>query len=396
MDYQFSSRITNVKPSAVREILKMSSDPSIIAFSAGNPSQEAFPVEELRRWTAEILAEEPILALQYSVSEGYGPLRQRIRDFLRQRYNVGSPEDQILVCTGAEQALDLLTKVLCNEGDAVLCESPSFVGALNTFRSYGTQLVGVEMDEDGINLEKLEAALQQNKRIRFMYLIPNFQNPMGTTMSLEKRRAVLELSRRYNVPIVEDNPYGDLRFAGEDVPAIKSMDNSGNVIYVGSFSKVLSPGLRVAYLCAPQQLLPKLTVAKQCSDVHTPMLNQLICLRFLTELDFDAHIARCCDIYRHKYELAAQGIREHFSPKVAATKPQGGLFLWVSLPEGADGAAFAKEATARGVAVVPGSAFLMDDSQPCSAFRLNYSTVSDEKLCRGLEILGQLTRELFD
>lgn len=396
MDYQLSSRIANVKPSAVREILKMSSDPSMIAFSAGNPSQEAFPVEEVRHWTAEILEQEPILALQYSVSEGYGPLRQRIQDFLQERYKVGSPEDEILVCTGAEQALDLVTKVLCNEGDAVLCESPSFVGALNTFRSYGAQLVGVEMDEDGINLEKLEAALQQNQRIRFMYLIPNFQNPMGVTMSLEKRKGVLELSRRYNVPIVEDNPYGDLRFAGEDVPAIKSMDNSGNVIYVGSFSKVLSPGLRVAYLCAPKQLMPKLTVAKQCSDVHTPMLNQLICLRFLTELDFDAHIARCCNIYRHKYELAAQGIREHFSPKVCATQPQGGLFLWVSLPEGADGAAFAKEATARGVAVVPGNAFLMDDSQPCNAFRLNYSTVSDEKLCRGLEILGQLTRELFD
>jgi len=396
MDYQLSNRIANVKPSAIREILKMSSDPNIIAFSAGNPSQEAFPVEEVRRWTAQILEQEPILALQYSVSEGYGPLRQRVRDFLHERYNVGGPEDQILITTGAEQALDLVTKVLCNEGDAVLCESPSFVGALNTFRSYGTRLVGVEMDQDGINLEKLEAALQQDKRIRFMYLIPNFQNPMGTTMSLAKRQAVLELSRRYNVPIVEDNPYGDLRFAGEQVPAIKSMDDSGNVIYVGSFSKVLSPGLRVAYLCAPQQLIPKLTVAKQCSDVHTPMLNQLICLRFLTELDFDAHIARCCAIYRHKYELMAQGIREHFSPKVSVTQPQGGLFLWVTLPEGADGAEFAKLATARGVAVVPGSAFLMDDSQRCNAFRLNYSTVSDEKLIRGIEILGQLTRELFD
>ncbi len=396
MDFVLSDRIANVKPSAIREIFKLAADPKIIAFSAGNPSQEAFPVEEVRRWTADILEQDPILALQYSLSEGYTPLRLRIADFLKERYNVGSADDDILITTGAEQALDLVTKVLCNEGDAILCEAPSFVGALNTFRSYHTKLIGVEMEEDGIDLAKLEEALQTHNNIKFMYLIPNFQNPSGITMSLEKRKKVLELSVKYNVPIVEDNPYGDLRFRGEAVPAIKSMDTSGNVIYVGSFSKVLSPGLRVAYLCTPKALVPKLTVAKQCTDVHTPILNQLLCYKFLTEFDFDAHIARCSAIYKSKYELMAQTIERSFSKKVKVTRPDGGLFLWCTLPEGTDIMAFSKLAVERGVAVVPGNAFLMEEGDISTAFRLNYSTPSDEKIVKGIEILGQLTKELFD
>ena len=396
MEYVLSERIANVKPSAIREIFKMAADPRIIAFSAGNPAKEAFPVEAVRRWTAEIMENDPIGALQYSVNDGDPKLRSRLKEFLKERYNVGTDEDDIIITTGAEAGLDMITKLLCNEGDKILCESPSFVGALNTFRSYRTELVGVEMDADGINLEQLEATLKAHDNIKFMYLIPNFQNPSGITMSLEKRKAVLALSVKYNVPIVEDNPYGDLRFAGEAVPAIKSMDSTGNVIYVGSFSKVLSPGLRVGYLCAPKALMPKLTVAKQCTDVHTPILNQMICYKFLTDFDFDSHIANCCDIYRHKYQLMADSIEAHFSKKVQATKPEGGLFLWCTLPEGADLQGFCKEAINRGVAVVPGNAFLMDDSLPSTSFRVNYSTLSDEKILQGMEILGKLTKEWFD
>lgn len=396
MEYVLSDRIANVKPSAIREIFKMAADPRMIAFSAGNPAKEAFPVEAVRRWTAEIMENDPIGALQYSVNDGDPRLRQRLKEFLAERYHIGSDEDDIIITTGAEQGLDMITKLLCNEGDAVLCEEPSFVGALNTFRSYRTELVGVEMEADGIHLGKLEEALKQHRNIKFMYLIPNFQNPTGITMSEEKRRKVLELSVKYQVPIVEDNPYGDLRFAGSAVPAIKSMDTTGNVIYVGSFSKVLAPGLRVAYLCAPKQLMPKLTVAKQCTDVHTAILNQLLCYKFLTEFDFDAHIENCCRIYKHKYELMAEGICRHFSSKVAVTKPEGGLFLWCTLPQGADLMAFCHEAIDRGVAVVPGSAFLMDDSGVSTSFRLNYSTLPDEKIIKGIEILGQLTKEWFD
>lgn len=396
MEFVISKRIANVKPSAIREIFKLAADPNIIAFSAGNPSQEAFPVEEVRRWTAELLEKDPILALQYSQSEGHPPLREKIRTFLKERYDSFTEQDDVIITTGAEQALDLVTKVLCNEGDYILCEAPSFVGALNTFRSYGVKLLGVEMEADGINLVKLEEQLKSHNNIRFIYLIPNFQNPTGITMSMEKRKAVLALSVKYNVPIVEDNPYGDLRFSGEALPTIKSMDSTGNVLYVGSFSKVLSPGLRVAYLCTPKALMPKLTVAKQCTDVHTAILNQLLCEKFLDEMDFDAHIRHCSAIYQKKYQLMAESIECCFSRKVQVTKPEGGLFLWCTLPETADLMNFCKEAIARGVAVVPGTAFMMEESDRSTSFRLNYSTLSEEKIVKGIEILGQLTRELLD
>lgn len=393
MEFEYSNRILNIKNSAVGEILKMTSDPNIIAFSAGNPAEQTFPLAKVQQWTQKILSETPILAMQYSVSEGYPPLCSRLKEFLAQRYQIGSADDSMMITSGAEQAIDLVTKILCNEGDAVLCESPSFVGALNTFRSYNTKLVGVEMEEDGINIEKMEEALEAHPNIRLMYLIPNFQNPTGITMSLEKRKAVLELSKKYSVPILEDNPYGDLRFSGDEIPSIKSMDRTGNVIYCGSFSKVLAPGLRVGYLCAPSALFPKLMVAKQCSDVHTAMLAQLICFEFLTDFDFDAHIAHCQEIYRQKYQTMAQAIEEHFHPKIAVTKPQGGLFLWCTLPKGSDMMGFCREAVARGVAVIPGSAFMMDESEETTSFRMNYSTVSDEKIREGIRILGQLSRE---
>lgn len=396
MEYVLSNRIASVKPSAIREIFKLAADPRVIAFSAGNPAKEAFPVEAVRKWTADILENDPIGALQYSVNDGDLRLRARLKEFLKEKYNVGTEDDNIIITTGAEAGLDMITKLLCNEGDKILCEAPSFVGALNTFRSYRTDLVGVEMEQDGIDLQKLEETLQQHDNIKFMYLIPNFQNPSGITMSFEKRKAVLALSVKYNVPIVEDNPYGDLRFAGEEVPAIKSMDTTGNVIYVGSFSKVLSPGLRVGYLCAPKSLMPKLTVAKQCTDVHTPILNQMICYKFLTEFDFDAHIAHCSEIYKHKCGLMIEGIQRSFSKKVQYTKPEGGLFLWCTLPEGADLQGFCREAINRGVAVVPGNAFLMNDGDPSTSFRLNYSTLPDEKIVKGIELLGELTREWFD
>ena len=396
MDYVLSDRISNVKPSVVGDIFKMAADPRINAFSAGNPAKEAFPVEAVRRWTAEIMEEDPVGALQYSLNDGDPRLRQCIKDFLFERYHIGSDDDDIIITTGAEQGLDMLAKLLCNEGDAVLCEEPSFVGALNTFRSYGAQLVGVPMEADGIHLSKLEEAMQQHPNIKFMYLIPNFQNPTGITMSEEKRRKVLELSVKYSVPIVEDNPYGDLRFAGEPVPAMKSMDTTGNVIYAGSFSKVLAPGLRVAYLCVPKQLMSALNTAKQCSDVHTAILNQLICYKFLTDFDFDAHIENCCRIYKQKYELMAGEINRCFSTRVTVTEPQGGMFLWCTLPDGADMMAFCKEAVQRGVAVVPGNAFLMDEAKSCQSFRMNYSSLPDEKIIEGIEILGQLTKEWFD
>ena len=395
MKYQFSQKIDSLQPSAIREILKATADPSVISFAAGNPAPEAFPVETVQKIAAEILQENPVLALQYSVTEGYTPLRDRLAVHVKERYGIGQDFDQVLVVSGAQQGICLTAHCLVDDGDTIICESPSFIGSLNAFRSFRSQLVGVEMDDDGINIEKLEAALKANPRTKFIYTIPNFQNPTGITMSLEKRKEVYRLALQYGVMILEDNPYGELRIKGEPIPTIKSLDTEGIVIYCGSFSKVLSPGLRVGYVVAPREIVAKLTVAKQCADVHTTILSQLICDKFLAEYDFDAHIKGLQDIYRKKVNLMIGEIDKKFNPAVSHTDPEGGLFLWCTLPEGADMMAFCQAAVENHVAVVPGTAFLTDESEPTRSVRLNYSTPTDEQIVKGIDILGGLTYKLF-
>ncbi len=397
MNYIFSDKIASLQPSAIREILKHTADPSVIPFAAGNPAPDAFPIQEVQRITAEILAENPIAALQYSVTEGYPALITVMKDFLKSHNHINSSNpNEVIITSGAQQGIELSCKVLCNEGDAVICEDPSFIGSLNSFRSYHTRLVGVEMEQDGISIEKLEQALKTTPNAKLIYLIPNFQNPSGITMSLAKRKAVYELACRYNVMILEDNPYGDLRFEGEDIPAIKTLDTENRVIYCGSFSKILAPGLRVGYVCAPKPVIAKITVAKQCSDVHTNILSQMICHRFMTQCDIEAHLKRLRQIYAGKCRLMLDGIKANFHPSVAYTKPQGGLFLYCTLPGGADMVKFCTTAVAEHkVAVVPGTAFLADESAGTQSFRLNYSTPSDGQIVRGLEILGELTKKLL-
>ncbi|MCM1524872.1 MAG: PLP-dependent aminotransferase family protein [Ruminococcus sp.] len=396
MNYVFSDKISNLKPSAIREILKMTSDPNIISFAAGNPAPDAFPVERIRSVTADILEKEPISALQYSVTEGYAPLRNAVKKRLSGQGAFNEQRDDLIITSGGQQAAELSCKVFLNEGDTLICECPSFVGCINSFKSYNAHLVGVEMDEEGIDAEKLEKACKENKNVKLLYIIPNFQNPTGKCMSLERRKAVYDLACKYDFVIIEDNPYGELRFEGEDIPPVKSFDKDGRVIYAGSFSKVISPGMRVGFVSAAPEIISKLVVCKQVSDVHSNILAQMICHRIITDYDFDAHIASLREIYRRKYDIMAEGIEKYFSKKITVTKPQGGLFIWADLPAGSDMTAFCKKSVERKVAVVPGNAFLVDDSSPCGSFRMNFSTPSDEQLKEGCKILGELTRELFD
>lgn len=395
MEYVFSDKISGLKPSAIREILKFTSDPAVIPFAAGNPSTEAFPVQTIAEITNGILTENPIAALQYSVTEGYPPLVDALKALCKSRYGIGSEADELIVTSGAQQGIELSCKALCNEHDTILCENPSFIGSLNSFRSYNVNLVGVEVEQDGISIEKLEKAMQENPNAKLLYLIPNFQNPSGITMSLAKRKAVYALAKQYGILILEDNPYGELRFAGEDIPSIKSMDTEGIVIYVGSFSKVLSPGLRVGYVVAPKPIVAKITVCKQGADVHTAILPQMICERFLRTVNFDAHIAGLREIYRKKSGLMLGELDKELAGKVSYTRPQGGLFIWCTLPAGADMMGFCREAVQRKVAVVPGNAFTAKESDPTTSFRINFSTPSDEQIVRGVGILGALAREMF-
>lgn len=396
MNYEFSNKVSTLKASVIREILKATAGTDVIPLSAGNPAPEAFPVEDIRRISAKLLEENPILALQYNITEGYTPLRELLKKRMANENSFHPDRDDLICVSGAQQGNELACKVLCNEGDTLLCEAPSFIGSLNAFRSYNVNIVGVELEDDGISIEKLEEALKTQKNVKLLYVIPNFQNPTGITMSLEKRKAVYALAQKYNIFILEDNPYGDLRFEGEFLPSIKSMDTDGRVIYSGSFSKILAPGLRVGYASAPKEIIQKMVVCKQVSDVHSNIWAQAVCHDFMTTVNLDEHLARLREIYKKKCNLMLLEIEKNFSKKITYTKPQGGLFIWGTLPQGSDMMGFCKKAVENKVAVVPGMAFMVQETDGTTSFRMNFSTPTDEQIIKGCEILGRLSKEMFD
>ena len=390
----FSDKVSGLAPSAIREILKFTADPEVISFAAGNPAPEAFPVDVISKVSAEILAEEPINALQYSVTEGYTPLRKWLEGDLRSK-NMFLEGDMVIVTAGAQQAIETTAKILCNEGDVILCEDPSFIGSLNAFRSYGVKLSGVPTDEDGMLPDRLEELLKSNPSAKFIYTIPNFQNPTGNTTSLERRKAILELAKKYSVYILEDNPYGDLRFAGEPVPSYKELDGDGVVLYAGTFSKTLAPGLRVGYLCGVSEIVGKAVVGLQTSTVHTNIWAQMLSHRFVTTVDFGEHLKRLQDIYRAKCKRMFDNLHKFMPDCITYSNPQGGLFIWATVPEKYDMNAFCTAAVHQKVAVVPGNAFLTDEHAVSHSFRLNFSTPTDEQIDKGVEILGKCANEFF-
>lgn len=391
--YTLSKKYASLKPSAVREILKVTSEPGMIAFAGGSPDTAAFPCEEVKKLSAEILDENPVSALVYGVSEGYEPLRNTVKQWLKRQENIGTEDDTVIITSGGTQVMDIAARVLTSEGDTIICEEPSFIGSLNCFRSHGCKLAGVPIDADGMNMEALESTIKENPNARFIYTIPNFQNPGGTTLSLEKRRKMYQLAKENNLVILEDNPYGKLRVAGEDVPAIKSMDTDGIVIYAGSFSKILAPGIRVAYAVVPSEIAPAFTIGKQVSDVHTGVLNQMIVSRWFDEYDVDAHIENIRKIYRRKLNLMCDCLDKYCGGFISYVRPEGGLFIWAKLPDDVDMLEYVNKLIKRKVAVVPGTAFMMDDTQPCSYIRLNFSTPSDENIVEGVKIMGEIAKE---
>ena len=393
MDIQSSlaERVKGLKASAIREIFKMVGKSDIISFAGGIPSPELFPVKEWAELSKKILEEKGAQALVYGVTEGYTPLIEIVRERL-EKANVVRDFDQVIITTGAQQAIDLATKALINEGDGIIVEEPSFIGSLNGFRSYNAKLFGVEMDADGINIEKTEEILK-TQNIKLIYTIPTFQNPMGVTLSAEKRAKLLELAEKYDCYIIEDNPYGELRFRGEDVPAIKTKDENGRVIYVGSFSKTLSPGIRVGFVACHKDIMDRIVVVKQVNDVHTPLLNQMLVTEYIKNYDFDAHIKDGCDMYGAKCALMISCMEEYFPKCVKFTRPEGGIFLWCEMPEGTDCQKIFKKAIDAKVAFVPGSTCMVDIEAPSNCFRLNYSTASDENIRKGIKILGDILKE---
>ncbi len=392
MNYNFSKGMSSLKPSVIREILKNSGD--TIPLSAGNPAPDAFPVDDMREIAAEILEKNPILALQYGVTEGYKPLIDEITAIAKSRYGVGSENDAVIVVSGAQQTMNLMSQVFINYGDAVITEEPAFIGALNCFRGFGAKLVGVPIEKDGMDIDILEEKLKTTENVKFIYTIPNFQNPAGITTSLEKRKKIYELAVKYNVVILEDNPYGDLRVSGEPVPAIKSFDTEGMVVYNGSFSKIISPGMRVGFTLAPREIISKLTVAKQTQDVHTTMLTQLMVYNWLKAGKLDSHVEKIKKIYSRKLNLMCDNIDNLLLPYLDYHRPEGGLFVWAKLKDGIDMLEFVKRASDNGVSAVPGNAFLVDMTQKCDYIRLNFSTPSDEGIVEGIRLLAETARQM--
>lgn len=388
MNVQISNRLKDINGSAIRDIFKLLGDPNIISFAGGNPASSALEPERIAAFAQEALAENGVNLLQYGQTEGYAPLRESAAEFFHHN-GVETDPAHILPVSGSQQGLDLICKALLNEGDTMLVENPTFLGALQTFRTYGARFAAVETDEDGAIPESLEEQIRAH-RPKLIYLIPTFQNPTGRTLSLERRRRIAELVNEYQVPLIEDDPYCDLRYRGQALPAIKSFDEQGYVLYCNSFSKIISPGLRVAaVVCQDDGLLRKLVVGKQSTDVHSPNLNQAIIDKYLRSGLLQEHIRQICASYAKQMD-AMQRMLSTFPASVSYTKPDGGIFLWCTLPEDFNTTQLLSTATKQGVAYIPGTHFYADGQGHHNTMRLNFSNASLENIEKGMERLRAL------
>lgn len=386
-----AQRVRPLEASAIREMFKLMGQADIISFAGGIPSPEIYPTDALADIASEILKTNGTFALKYGITEGYAPLIAQVQE-MNSKKGIGVECDTTIITTGAQQGIDLVAKSLLDPDDGVIVESPTFVGTLNSLRSYQAKLYGVNVEDDGIDLATTEEILKNNK-IKLIYTIPTFQNPTGITMSLEKRKGLLELAKKYDCLILEDNPYGELRFKGDDVPTIKSMDSEGRVIYVGSFSKTLSPGMRVGFLVGHESLMERIIVVKQANDVHTPLITQMVISEFMKKYDMEAHIAKGAESCKSKCELMLSAMDKYFPEKAVYTRPNGGIFLWVTLPDGFDTLALSPKAIAHKVAFVPGNSFMVNASEPSNCFRLNFTTATDAQIEQGISALGELLKE---
>lgn len=385
--FKYSKRVPADGTDAVGAILQAAADPKIISFAGGLPAPELFPVKEMKAAVDKVFEEHGQEAMQYGAAKGVTALREVIQQHVKEKEDVDSELDNVLVTTGSEQALDLVGKAFVDPGDTVLVEQPTYLCALDVFRSYGANFASVEMDEDGMKMDALEEALKANPNTKLIYTVPNFQNPTGRTMTEERRKQLAELAEKYDVYVLEDNPYGEIRFAGQHVPAVKSFDKSGHVLYMSTFSKTLAPGFRLGWLVADKNVVIKLTVLKQSADLHTDNLAQFAVAQFFADNDVDAHVKEISALYGKRKDLMLEGIKKYFPEGVKYTDPEGGMFLWVEVPGVNDTVELFKECLEHDVAFVPGDPFFAGEVQP-GAFRLNYSNMKEDQIEVGLKRLG--------
>lgn len=390
--FNYSKRVPADGTDAVGAILKAAADPKIISFAGGLPAPELFPVKEMQAAVDQVFTKEGQEAMQYGAAKGVTALRELILEHVKKKEGVTGQLDNVMVTTGSEQVLDLVGKAFVDPGDTVLVEQPTYLCALDVFKSYGAKFVGVDMDEQGMKMDSLEEALQAHPETKLVYTVPNFQNPTGRTMAVERRQKLAELAEKYDVYVLEDNPYGEIRFAGHHVPAVKSFDKSGHVFYMSTFSKTLAPGFRLGWVVADQDVVNKLTVLKQSADLHTDNLAQYAVVEFLKHNDLDAHVKEISALYGKRKQLMADGIKQYFPAGVKYTDPEGGMFLWVEVPGVDDTVELFKECLNHNVAFVPGDPFFAGQPQP-GAFRLNYSNAQEDQIKVGMKQLGEALQE---
>lgn len=394
MKVQFSERAEGLKASEIRELLKFTEMPEIISFAGGLPAPELFPVKEVIDVTQEVLKKDGEAALQYSSTEGFKPLRELIAKQRMSAAKVNVTCDDIAITTGSQQALEFSAKIFVNEGDTIVCESPSYLGAINAFRAYRPKFAEVPMDENGMVIDELENILKSDPNVKLIYTVPDFQNPTGKTLPDDRRKAIAELAAKYKVPVIEDNPYGDLIFEGTRHPSIKSFDKEGWVIYLGTFSKIFSPGLRLGWVCAENSILQKYIIVKQGADLQCSTLDQRIAALFMQKYNLEDHIKNIIKTYGKRRTLMLESMDKYFPKGTKHTYPYGGLFTWVELKEGLDAAEILKEALKENVAYVPGGSFFPNGGHP-NYFRLNYSCMSEDKIVEGIKRLGKVLSKYY-
>ena len=391
---RYAQRTQRMQSSAIRELLKFTQLPDVISFAGGLPAPEIFPVDAFRAASDRVLQESGDAALQYSTSEGFIPLREMIAD--RAAWSGSNMStDRVLITSGSQQALDLIGKIFINPGDRILVESPTYLGAIQAWNAYGAEYVAVPSDEQGMKTEVLEAALRTGPKL--IYVLPNFQNPTGVTMALERRQQLVALADQYGVPIVEDDPYGQLRFEGASLPTVLEIDSQvrgggGNVIYLSTFSKILAPGIRLAWVIAPEQVITKLVQAKQGVDLHTATLNQMVAYQVSQDGFLDRHIKLIRATYQDRRDLMLAALKANAPGEISWFHPEGGLFLWVTLPQGLDAAQLLKQAVTRRVAFVPGAPFHPQGGGE-NTLRLNFSNAKPDMIKTGIERLGAVIYE---
>lgn len=391
MAVRFANRMGKVEGSAIRELLKLTARPEVISFAGGMPAPELFPVEEMKKVSVAVLEEQGRVALQYTTTEGYLPLRQKIADRMNKTLKTNVGPDDILMTSGSQQGLDFSGKVFIDKDDVILCESPSYMGALNAMKAYEPQFIEIETDNDGMKMEDLERVLSSNDKVKLIYVIPDFQNPSGRTWPLERRLKFMEIINKYEIPVVEDNPYGELRFDGESLPSLKSLDTKGLVIYLGTFSKIFCPGYRLGWTCAAPKILEKFNICKQGADLQASTISQMEVNKFMEMYDLDAHVEKIKACYVKRRDLMIKTMEEEFPESIEFTRPQGGLFTWVTLPEGIDAGVMAKKCLEKNVAYVPGASFYPNGGV-VNTCRLNYSNMPEDKIVEGIKRMGEVLR----